>query len=143
MSVAAQDAIRAWVNARPDLVGDGMPLSRGAYLREQKSPADGGYTVIQRGSEGTTDVVAEDSTSLGVARMQCLCYAGTETAAEQAAKALRQAFEGLNGSPELCGATGVYVMVAFNHLGPIAIPHIGTTGEQFCFQVNADFLLRD
>jgi hypothetical protein len=143
VSVAAQAAVRAWVNGRADLVGDGMPLSRGAYLKEQRSPADGGYAVISRSSEGVTSVVAEPAPVLAVARIQCLVYAGTEEASELAAAALRTAFETLTGNPEPCGDTGVTVLAAGNHLGPLFVPHPGDTGEIYSFQVNADFVLRD
>jgi hypothetical protein len=143
VSVAAQAAIRAWINGRADLVGDGLPLARGAYLREQRSPADGGYAVISRTSEGVTSIVAEPAPVLAVARIQCLVYAGTEEASEAAAAALRSAFETLEGNPEPCGGTGVTVLTADNHIGPLFVPHAGDTGEIYSFQVNADFVLRD
>lgn len=143
MSVAAQLAIREWINARTDLVGEGLPLEGGAYLREQRSPAYGAYAVILRTSEGVTSVVAEAAAELGIARVQFLVYAGTEVKAELAAAALRKAFETLTGCPEPCGTTGVMVLVADNYLGPLFVPHVGDTGEEFCFQVNADFVLRD
>jgi hypothetical protein len=143
MAIAAQDAIRAWINARADLVGEGLPLNRGAYLREQRSPADGAYTVLSRGSEGIGSVVAEGGDGIGTARMQFLVYAGTETASEAAAAALREAFETLQGCPEPCGSTGVTVRVAYNHLGPILIPVAPDAGEIYCHQVNADFLLTE
>jgi hypothetical protein len=141
VSVAAESAVRAWVNALP-ITGPGNPLSRGAYLHEQRSPADGAYAVLSRTSEGVTNVVAENDGALSIARMQCLVYAGTEPAAELAAAALRSAIEKLAGSPQPCGTTGVTVLVTDNLLGPFLVPHYGATGEQFCFQINADFLLR-
>lgn len=134
--------MRAWINARTDLVGDGNPLSRGAYLREQRSPADGAYCVLSRSSEGTTAVVAEAAPGLGVARVQALVYAGTEVAAENAASALMEAFQSLLGCPEPCGDTGTHVLVASNHVGPLLIPPPPDTGEIYSFQVQADFLLR-
>lgn len=139
MSVAVQSAIRAWVNASP-IVGDGQPLSRGAYLREQRSPADGAYTVLMRQSEGVTNFVAEDS-GVSMARMQFLVYAGTEDAAENAAAALRSLIETLTGAPQLCGTTGVKILVSDNWVGPLQIPVAPDTGEIFAFQVNADFVL--
>jgi hypothetical protein len=139
MSVAAQSAIRAWINASP-LVGDGNPLSRGAYLREQRSPADGSYCVLSRNSEGVGDLVAEDAVFTR-ARIQALVYAGTEEAAETSAAALRSAFEALQGLPALCGTTGIKIMVAENHIGPLLIPIAPDSGEIYCFQVGADFIL--
>lgn len=140
MAVAAQDAIRAWINNRADLVGEGNPLSRGAYVREQRSPADGAYVVLQRQSEGTTNVTAEPG-GPSIARMQSLCYAGTQLAAENAAVALRKAYESLSGCPEMCGTTGVRVLVSDNWLGPFEIPPPPDQGEIYAFQVNADFVL--
>lgn len=140
MSVAAQSAIRAWVNAS-SIVGDGNPLSGGAYLREQRSPADGAYAVLMRQSEGVTSVVAEQDGSMGVARMQFVVYAGTEDAAENAATALRSLIETLTGAPQPCGTTGVKILVSDNWVGPLQIPVSPDTGEIFAFQVNADFVL--
>lgn len=143
MAVAAQAAVRAWLNSKTDLTGEGNPLSRGAYLTLQRSVADGAYAVVSRTSEGVTNVVAEDSEAGSVARIQCLVFAGTEEASEAAAKAVRAEFENLKGMPEPCGTTGMTVMVAFNHLGPFLIPWAPDSGEVYCHQVNADFLLRD
>ncbi len=140
MSIAAEAALRAWVNARP-IIGEGQPLARGAYLREQASPADGAYAVLQRNPEGVSSgayIEAEDGL-FTTARLQAMVFAGTEEAAENAAAALRGEFEKLTGCPEPCGTTGVTVLVADNHNGPFAVPG---TNEQFCFQVGADFTLR-
>lgn len=139
MAVSAQAAIRAWLNASP-IVGEGKPLARGAYLIEQRSPADGAYAVLLRTSEGIERVVAEDG-RIGVARMQFLIYAGTVVAAENAANAVRDLNETLSGAPQVCGDTGYRIMVADNHLGPFAIPPPPDNGEAYAFQVNADFLL--
>jgi hypothetical protein len=139
VAVSAQSAIRAWVNASP-IVGEGNPLSRGAYLIEQRSPADGAYTVLLRTSEGVDSPVAEDG-RVGTARMQFLVYAGTVDAAENAAKALRDLIETLTGAPQPCGDTGSRILVSDNQLGPFAIPPPPDAGETYAFQVNADFLL--
>ena len=143
MAVAAEVAVREWINSKTDLVGMGNPLALGAFLIEQASPADGAYAVIARSSEGVTRVVSEPAPGVGVARMQCLVYAGTEEASEPAAAALRRAFESLSGCPEPCGDTGVWALVTENLIGPIFVPHQGDTGEIYAFQVDADFLLRD
>lgn len=141
MSVSAQAAIRAWINASP-LVGEGNPLARGAYLTMQRSVADGAYAVVSRTSEGVTNVVAEDGAA-AVARIQCLVFAGTEDASEASASALRKAFEGLSGLPQRCGDTGVTILVADNYIGPFLIPWAPDSGETFCHQVNADFVLTE
>jgi hypothetical protein len=142
MSIAAEHAVREWVNGLTALVGPGNPLSRGAFTIEQRSPADGAYATVTRTSEGVTRIVAEPG-GPSIARMQFLVYAGTLTAAEQAAKALRAEVELLSGCPVRCGDTGVTILVADNYVGPFSIPHVGDTGEQFCYQVNADFMLAE
>jgi len=140
MAVAAETAIRAWVNARPDLTGAGNPLSNGAYLRSQRSPASGAYAVITRDSSSARQLVAEgDGPSL--ARVGALCYAGTAELAEAAAVALATAWEGLRGIRQPCGTTGVDVYVSDNVAGPSAVPLPADSGEAFCFTVSADFVL--
>lgn len=143
MAVVGQAAVRDWVNGRADLVGAGNPLDAGAYTREQRSPAYGAYVVVTRNSEGTTSIVEEPAPEIGVARIQFLVYAGTEVAAENAAVMLRKAVEGLQGAREACGSSGVTVLAADNWVGPLFVPHVGDTGEEYCFQVNADFVLAE
>lgn len=141
MSIAAEAAVRAWVNAQP-IVGQGNPLARGAYLREQRSPADGAYAVIMRTPEGAAaSPVAEDGT-VCTARMQCIVYAGTEQAAENAAAALLAQIERLTGCPEMCGDMAVKVLVTDNRIGPFYVGY-QTEGENHAFQVNADFVLTE
>lgn len=139
MSSAAEVAIRAWLNARP-IVGDGQLLARGAYLREQRSPADGAYAVLTRTVEQPGGLVAEDGV-VSRARLIATVYAGTEEASEAAACAVRNEFEKLTGCPEQCGATGVTVFVAANHIGPVFVPVAPDSGEIYAFQVTADFVL--
>lgn len=139
MSIPAENAIRAWINGLP-IVGDGNALSRGAYLREQRSPADGPYAVLARMSEGVTTYVAEDN-AISSARMQIIVYAGTVESSEAAAAALMGQIEQLTGCPQNCGTTGVRILVTDNRLGPFAIPVAPDTGETYAFQVNADFVL--
>jgi hypothetical protein len=142
MSLPATDAVRAWINARRDLTGEGNPLALGAYLTQQRSPAAGAYAVLARQETGTGGTLtAEPSPALAIARVHAMVYAGTETAAETAAAALRTAWEELTGCPEPCGDTGTFVLVTDNHTGPLYVPMPGEGGEQFCFQVGADFVL--
>jgi hypothetical protein len=144
MAIAAQTAVREWINGRTtDLVGPGNPLPNGAYLLPQAVPETGAYTVVSRTSEGVTSVVAEDPSATSLARMQCLVFAGTIEASELAAAALRTAFESLRGNPEPCGNTGVWVLVTDNHIGPILIQWAPTHGEVYAHQVNADFVLAE
>lgn len=147
MALAAEVAIRAWINARPIVTGvnldeDVPPLANGAFLLPQASPADGTYAFLSRNPEGVGSVVAEDSL-ISTARIQCLVFGGTVEAAERAAAALRGEFEKLTGCPEPCGDTGVIVMTADNHNGPFFIPLQASGSEVFCFQVGADFMLRE
>jgi hypothetical protein len=143
MAAAAEKAIRAWVNTRRDLTGPGRPLPRGAYLqgRQPRSPADGAYALLYVLPGARPDVVAEDSNP-SVSRVSAMVYAGTIEAAETAAVALAEAWNTLNGFPEPCGTTGITVLVTDNLSGPayVAMPAAG--GEQHCFQVSADFMLR-
>lgn len=138
MNFSAEAAVRAWINGRADLLGDGNPLPLGAFLRDQRSPENGAYAVVSRSPEGAVRAPVAEDAAFTTARMQVLVFAGTEESAEIAAKAVRAAFETLNGCPEPCGGTGVTVRVADNHNGPFYVP--GTT-EPYCFQVGADFLL--
>ena len=133
--------MRAWLNGRADLVGNGGPLAGGAYLRSQRSPASGAYAVMVRQAANATRLVAED-TDPSVARVQALCYAGTAPLAEQAASGVANAWMSLTGIPEPCGDSGVTVLVSDNLTGPSAVPLPADSGEAYCFQVGADFVLR-
>jgi hypothetical protein len=140
MSVAAATAIRAWVNGRRDLVGEGMPFPLGAFRRPIESPADGAYCVISRTGDPPSTVGAEDN-RVGISRIQALCYAGTIEASEFAASALRDAFESLRGCPEACGDTNVLVLVCDSVSGPAEMPVPPDSGEIFCNMVTADLVL--
>jgi hypothetical protein len=135
MSTAAEENVRAWVNARP-IVGDGQPLARGAYLREQRSPADGAYVIVQRNPEGVNASGFAEDDSVSVARMQFQVFAGSEAAAESGAAALMSEIQTLTGCPEPCGEA--LVLVTDNRNGPFAVPG---TAEAYCFQLGADFVL--
>lgn len=137
MSAAAESAVRAWINSLP-IVGDGQPLARGAYLRDQASPADGAYAVIVRGAEGVNPFEVAEDDSLTMARIHAQVYAGSEDAAERGAAALRSEIEKLTGMPRPCGDTGVTVLITTNRNGPFFVPG---TSEAYCFQTGADFLL--
>lgn len=138
--IVAETAIQAWTNAQPGLTGDGNPLSRGAYLRSQRSPADGAYAVLAR-QPGAPALVAEHDPGLDSARIVANFYAGTIPTAEAAAAAWGTAVQALTGVPAPCGDTGIQVLVSDTVTGPIYVPTPPDAGEQYCFQVSAVFTL--
>jgi hypothetical protein len=138
VSVPAEQAVRAWINGLPNLVGEGHPLSRGAYTLSQRSPADGAYGIVARNPEGQPSGVVVEDSEVTVARVQVQVFAGTTEAAEDAAGALRDEIDRLNGRPEPCGAGPWLVLVTDNRNGPFYVPGVN---EEFCFQVGADFVL--
>jgi len=140
MSIAAESALRAWVNARGDLVGNGNPLSRGAYLLHQRSPADGSYAVLTRTPEQPDSPVAEDN-QVARARLMAQVYGGTTDTAETAAAALRSAWEDLQGCPQRVPNTNVIILVADGHVGPVWVPMPPDSGELYCFSVEAEFVM--
>jgi hypothetical protein len=148
--IAAETAIRDWINTRPDLIGDleipggggEGPICRGAYLRSQRSPADGPYLIIARTSPGGAEPpLAEHEPRLGIARITAQAFAGTQQAAETAAVAYARAVAACTGNPEPCGATGLFILAHENLTGPVYVPAGASGGEQFCYAVVADFLL--
>lgn len=141
MSIAAEAAIRAWVNSKTALVGAGRPLSNGAYLRQQRSPDSGAYLVLARVPGGQDLVAEQDPGALDTARIAASIYAGTEEAAENAAAAYATAVQDLTGNPEPCPGTGVRVLVSDNVTAPAYVPQPADTGEPYCFTVTADFVL--
>lgn len=138
--IAAEPAVRAWINSKATLVGIGQPLSNGAFLREQKSPASGCYAVIAQGPT-SPGPVAEPSPNLSQHTIGAMIYGGTQDTALAAATAYASAVEQLLGCPEACGSTGVKVLAAMNVTGPAAQPWAPDTGEQFAYLVTAQFLL--
>jgi hypothetical protein len=139
--IPAQQTLRAWVNSKTSsLVGQGLPLSRGAYLRQQASPADGAYaTVHSTGKPG--DAVAESDPGLSTVSAAFLVFAPVEETAENAAAALASEIELLTGMPQAAGSSGYMVLVADNLRGPVSVPQPADSGEPYCFQVTADFAL--
>jgi hypothetical protein len=138
MSVPAEQAVRAWINGLTGLVGDGNPLSGGAYTLSQRSPADGAYGIVARNPEGVPGALIAEDSEVMTARVQVQVFAGTSQAAENAAGALRDEIDRLNGRPEPCGDLPYLVLVTDNRNGPFYVPG---TPEEFCFQVGADFVL--
>jgi hypothetical protein len=142
MSVAAEVAVQAWINARASLTGG--TLSRGAFLAGYglRSPADGAYALLSRTTAGSLGSVVAESSNPSLARIQAYVFAGTVEAAEAAAADLASAFHELRGNPEPCGQTGVTVLCTDNVVEPNYVPQPADGGEQHCFQVAADFVLR-
>ncbi len=140
--MAAETAVREWVNSKPGLVGAGSPLGMGAFLRGQASPGDGAYAIVHRAG-GSSDLVAEQDSNLALASIVFQVYSPTEDVAERAAAALATAIEQLTGSPEPCGQTGVTVLVSDRLQGPVHVPQPADSGEPYCFQVGADFTLAE
>jgi hypothetical protein len=139
MSVAAEVAVQAWINARSSL----SSLKNGAFLAGYgvRSPADGPYALLSRTTAGTLGSLVAEASNPSIARVQAYVYAGTVEAAEQAAADLASAFHELRGCPEPCGATGVTVLATDNVVEPAYVPQPADAGEQYCFQTAADFVL--
>lgn len=140
MSLPAERAVRAWANAQPGLVGADMPLALGVYLSQQRSPDSGSYAVLYRMSQAVLPVVAEDD-AVDTARLSFMVYGGTEESAEAAAVALASTIQSLRGAPAPCPGTGINVLVHDNLSGPMFVAQPGAGGEQFSFEVAADFVL--
>lgn len=141
MSVAAEQAWAAWVNSHPVLVADGGPLPGGAYLGAQvRSPANGAYAVGSRQSQATPGIVAEDQ-AVDVARISALIYGGTVESAEAAAAAYANAVAQLTGRPVPMGGSGVTCLAYDNLSGPMFVAQPSGGGEEFTFEVAADFVM--
>lgn len=140
MSARADQAMRAWVNARPGLTGPGNPLAAGAFLRSQRSPASGAYAVLAAGPSLRAGLAAEDG-SVSTHRLTFLVHAGTQEASEDAVTALANAVRTLRGNPEPCGDTGVMVLVHDNMTEPADVPMPASGGELYAYMISADFVL--
>lgn len=145
MSIAAQAAVRAWINGRDDLTdgqGGGV-LPAGAHVERLRSPASGAYAVVERiQAEGSGGLFAEDD-SVTNARIAAYVYAGKRETAELAAAALATAESSLTGVPVVVEAAGqeVKILVCADVVGPVFQDQPPDSGEQFCFTVTATFVL--
>lgn len=139
MAVAVEAAIRAWINSRTDLVGEGNPLSGGAYLQSQRSPASGGYCVLIREMGTDPDLTAEPGGPQR-ARITAHIFAGTEEASELAAQALLAAWQDLSGTPQPAGDTGAVILAAADFSAPGYVPMPAEGGELHEFQTSAAFI---
>jgi hypothetical protein len=142
MGVAAEQAVRAWINSKKGtLTGQGRPLSNGAFLLEQRSPATGAYARIIRTPGGASANLVAEPGAPTAARVTALVYHPVQEQAEAAAVALAEAWDGLQGAPEACGDTGVVVLATDNLAWPVDVPQPPDSGEPYCLQVSADFVL--
>jgi hypothetical protein len=141
--IAGQAAVKAWINARADLVGPGNRLPNGAHLKELRSPADGAYALVERQAATGTLAFAEDSPFTTV-RTVLSCYAGTHDAAELAAAALLAAIQECQGNlVPVTDPEGTAVLrVTDKYVGPVFKPAAGAE-ETYCFWVGADFIFSD
>jgi hypothetical protein len=143
MTVAAETAVRAWINSRPDLVGEPGspgPLGHGAYLIGQVFPSGGGFAIVARQSAAAQQMIAEDS-AVDAASVLAEIFGSTQQAAELAAAAYASAVRTLTGSPVAMGDTGVTCLVADNVTGPLDVAVPPDQGELYSFHVTADFYL--
>jgi hypothetical protein len=134
--VAAVTAVREWLNGRADLVGTGNPIQLGAHRKRIRSPGQGAWVLLSRVG-GSGDLLAEETVDR--ARIGAVIYAGTDEAAEAAAVAYANAVEGLAGDPVAMGSSRC--LVADNITGPQLIDQHASDGEQYAYQVDADFYL--
>lgn len=143
MTAPASQALRAWINGRRDLTDGqgGGPLSLGAFPVQIESPGDGSYATVQAVPTARTQVIAEDD-RISTHRGSFMVYAGTIEAAENAAVALANAIRSLRGAPEPCGdAAGTTLLVHDNLTEPAEVPMPGVGGEQYAYNVSADFVM--
>lgn len=141
--IAGQAAVKAWINSRADLVGQGNPLPLGAYLEEVRSPADGAYALVER-QPATGEANPAEGSPLTTVRTVLSCYAGTHDAAELAATALLGAIQECQGNPvPVTDPDGSAVLrVTDKYIGPVNKP-AGAGEETYCFWVGADFIFSD
>jgi hypothetical protein len=84
--------------------------------------------------------MAEDE-AIDTARISAIVYAGTTEAAEDAAVAYANTVARLTGAPQLMGDTGVLCLVHDRLTGPQFVAQPGEGGEEFAFEVAADFVM--
>lgn len=135
MAVDAEGAVRDWVNARQDLVGEGGPIPLGAHLGDGlRSPGRGAWVLLLRVG-GTRGLTAERP--MDIARISATVYGTTKETAAAGATAYATALEGLDGAPVAMGPL-VVCHVVDNITGPSAVPD--GSGEHR-YLVDAEFVL--
>lgn len=132
MMLDVEKIVKDWINSRNDLVGDGKPIKRGAFLKRLSSEG----TYVQIMAIGTpVSLTAESPTARS--RISGTVYGGTKQAACNAAVAYVTVLEKLQGQVEHAG--DYKVLVVDNISGPLPLDDHLTTREQFRYQVDADF----
>ena len=132
MALDIEGIVKSWINTRSDLVGDGKPIRRGAFLKRQRS--EGSYIHII-GIGTPTDITAEQP--IARARISATCYAATKQASCNAAVAYATVLESLNGKVEKAG--DYKILVVDNMSGPTPLDDQLTSREEFRYLVDADF----
>lgn len=129
--VDAKGAVRAWVNAQTDLVGDGHPLQLGAHLHRLRSPASGCYALLS--VVGGSPALSAESPAHR-ARVSAQFYGPTKEAVALAAVAYANAVAMLRFRTPMLGAA---CLVADDVTGPIE----AKDGDEPRHIVDADFYL--
>ncbi|MFC9973542.1 hypothetical protein ACFVH6_21875 [Spirillospora sp. NPDC127200] len=137
MVVEAEGAIKAWLNARLDLVGPGNPIQLGAHTGRLRSPGRGAYAYLLR-IGGAAALTAENP--VDQARVSATLFAPTKEVASRAAVAYANALHALAGVPTPMGEA--VCLVVDNITGPLGIDDHESTREQYRYVVDADYLLK-
>jgi hypothetical protein len=137
--VEAEGAVRAWLNARADLVGQGKPIQLGAHLTRLRSPGRGAYAYLLRVG-GLPALTAERP--VDQARISVTLYAPTKETAALAATAYASALHVLSlGGPPVPMGPNALCRVVDNITGPTAVDDHLSQREQHRYVVDADFFL--
>jgi hypothetical protein len=136
MAVDAEAAVKAWLNARLDLVGQGRPIPLGAHLGRLRSPGRGAYAHLLRVG-GSPSLTAESPVDR--ARVSATLYGTTKETACAAALAYATALERLDGIPTAMGP--LVCATVDNITGPTALDDHESAREQYRYVVDADFYL--
>jgi hypothetical protein len=138
MALDAEAAVRDWVNANTALVGDGKPLTRGAYLKLLRSPYGGTYAYLSVIGGTPRQVVAERVAKPFVrARIGAQIFGTTKESAAAAAVAYCNAVEALLVGPTPMGTAAV-CLFADAISGPLELAF----GPEVRYAVDCDFILR-
>ncbi len=121
VAVDAVEAVRAWINAQPTLVGAGQPLPLGAHRWRERSPGQGAYAflVLAGGGPDPTEAPIQQ------ARVSASVYAGTLDAARTAAIALFNAYAATvwQPNPTVTWPDGSALLLAVDDItGPQQLP---------------------
>jgi hypothetical protein len=117
--VDALGAMRTWINSRPLLVGEGMPLQGGAHLKKLQGSTPVTYAFLEELTSTRSADSPENPDMLAMLSAQV--YGGTREAATAAAVALCEEI-----STQLCGCQavvpGAIIFVSDDITGPSWFP---------------------